>query len=546
MMIAALMVLGIVSISYLGIQQTPEVNPPFITVSTRYPGASPSEVETTVTKPLEEAVSSVNGIKKINSITTEGLSRIILEFEFEIPIKIASIEVREKVFQKKTDLPDDVKEPVIERMDPAQRPVMWIGISAPRHPSEIRDVAENEIKPAIEQVENVASVDIIGGLEREIQVNLRKDMLDAYGITAFQVANVLKRENMNLPAGRVEKDLNEIVVRTKGEFTNVGDIESVVVSLRDGVPIYLRDVADIVDGFKDQRGLSRIDGADAVSMGIKKQSGTNTVSLCDDLYARIDGLKKNLPSDYSIFVIRDDSVMVREDVSGVRNAIIEGVLMAILIVFLFMRDWRSTLICALSLPTSLISTFFFVYLMGFTINVMTLMALNLVVGVVIDDAIVVRENIFRHMEEGMEPKEAASFGTSEIGLAVMATTFSIVAVFVPIAFMSGMIGRWFQSFGLTAAFAVVVSLFVSFTLDPMLSAYFMRPVRKGEEKVKTAFSGISDKLEKIYNRIDSQYRSILNWTISHNRTVILGAIGVFVLSLFMLPLVGVTFFEVTG
>ncbi|RMF95577.1 MAG: efflux RND transporter permease subunit [Candidatus Schekmanbacteria bacterium] len=543
MMIASLMVLGIASISYIGVQQTPEVNPPYITVTTAYPGASPAEVESTVTKPLEEAVSSVNGIKKINSITTEGLSRIILEFDFDMPIKIAAIEVREKVFQKKSELPEDVKEPVIQRMDPAQRPIMWVGVSAPRDPAEIRDIAENEIKPALEQVENVASVDIIGGLEREIQVYLKKDMLNAYGITPFQVMNILKRENINLPAGRVEKDTREIVVRTRGEFSSVDEIGNVVVSLKNGVPIYLRDIADIEDGFKDLRSLSRINDVDAVSMGIKKQSGTNTVALCNDLYDKIDELRRLLPSDFSIFIIRDDSIMVREDVRGVRNAIIEGVIMAVLVVFIFMRDWRSTLICALSLPTSLISTFFFMYLMGFTINVMTLMALNLVVGVVIDDAIVVRENIFRHMEEGMAPKEAASFGTSEIGLAVMATTFSIVAVFIPIAFMSGMIGRWFKSFGLTAAFAVLVSLFVSFTLDPMLSAYFMKPVVKGEKKKRTFFSKLSETLEKAYSRVDSQYRDILSWTTNNNKTVILGAIAIFVLSLFMLPLVGVTFFE---
>lgn len=541
MMIVALMVLGVVSITYINLEQTPDISPPFVTVTTLYPGASPEEVETTVTKPLEEAVSAVNGIKNISSITTEGMSRIVLEFEFEIPIKLASIEVREKVFQKKAQLPEEVKEPVIERLDPASRPVMWLGVSAPRPSSEIRDSVENVIKPAIEQIENVASIELVGGLEREVQVNLRQDRLKAYGIPIQQVVSTLKSENVNVPAGSIDNESREIVVRTQGEFTNIDQIGNIIVTENNNVPVYMRDIAEVVDGFKDLRGIARINGVDAVSMAIKKQSGSNTVALCDNIVSKISDIKKLLPEDYNVFVIRDDSILVKQDVANVRESIIVGVIMAVFIVFLFMHDWRSTVICALSLPTSLITTFFFMYIMGFSINIMTLMALSLIVGVLIDDAIVVRENIFRHMEEGMSPKEAASFGTAEIGLAVMATTFSIVAVFFPIAFMTGMIGKWFKCFGLTAAFAVMVSLFVSFTLDPMLSAYFMRPLSKEEKEKDTFFSRLSNKLESFYSVLDNEYREILKWTLGNKKTVILGAMGIFIGSLVLLPFIGVEF-----
>ena len=542
MVIIALMVMGVISIYFIGVELTPEVNPPFVTVTTLYPGAGPEEIETLVTKPVEEAVSSVNGVKKISSSSTEGRSVVSIEFEFEVPIKLSAVEVREKVYIAKSKLPKDIEEPIIQRMDPAARPILWFGLSANLPPDEVRRIAEDDIKPALEQVEGVAEVNVIGGLEREIQVNLDMNKLVAYNIPISRVLSLIKEENMNIPSGRIDREREEITVRTKGEFNNIDQIKNLVVRVNEGSPVYLKEIAEIKDGFKDIRTVSRMDGVNAVTFSVKKQSGSNTVAVSDRVSKALTGLKKILPAGLKVLSIEDQSMDIKRDVKNVREAIILGVIMAVLVVFLFMRDWRSTFICALALPTSLISTFFFMYIMGFSINIMTLMALSLVVGVLIDDSIVVRENIFRHMEEGMEPKKAASVGTQEIGLAVMATTFTIIAVFIPIAFMSGMIGMWFKSFGLTAAFAVMVSLLVSFTLDPMLSAYFMKPLGHLRKK-ETALSRLSDRLEEFYKDIDSNYRLVLQWALNHRKLVVGGAVLIFVLSISLISLIGVEFFS---
>ncbi|OGL42772.1 MAG: hypothetical protein A2W05_07355 [Candidatus Schekmanbacteria bacterium RBG_16_38_10] len=542
MVICALMILGAISLLFIGVELTPEVNPPFVTIMTVYPGAGPEEMETLVTKPIEEGVSSVNGLKKITSSSTEGRSVVNLEFEFEVPIRLAAIEVKEKVSTIRNNLPKDIDEPIIQRFDPSARPILWYGISADIPADEIRRIAENDIKPALEQIDGVAEVGIVGGLEREIQVNLDMQKMVSYNIPMTKVLNIIGNENMNIPAGRIDLEREEMMVRTKGEFNSIDQINNLVVTVNSGVPVYLKDIAEVKDGFKDVREISKINGINSVSFSVKKQSGANTVAVADKIKKALITLKKNLHQDMKIIAIDDQSVDVKMDLTNVREAIVLGVIMAVLIVFLFMRDWRSTVICALALPTSLISTFFFMYIMGFTLNIMTLMALSLIVGVLIDDSIVVRENIFRHMEEGMEPKKAASIGTKEIGLAVMATTFTIIAVFVPIAFMSGMIGMWFKSFGLTAAFAVMVSLFVSFTLDPMLSAYFMRPI-KHEKRKENWFTGFSDRLEEFYKKIDSNYRAVLQWALSHKKFVVIGAIIVFILSMSLISLIGVEFFS---
>ena len=542
MVICALIILGAISLLFIGVELTPEVNPPFVTIMTIYPGAGPEEMETLVTKPIEEGVSSVNGLKKITSSSTEGRSAVNLEFEFEVPIRLAAIEVKEKVSTIRNNLPKDIDEPIIQRFDPSARPILWYGISADMPADEIRRIGENKIKPALEQIDGVAEVDVIGGLEREIQVNLDMQKMVSYNIPMTKVLNIIGNENINIPAGRIDLKREEMMVRTKGEFSSINQINNLVVNVNNGVPVYLKDIAVVKDGFKDVREISKINGVNSVSFSVKKQSGANTVAVADKVKKALIVLQKNLPQDMKILSIEDQSVDVKMDLANVREAIILGVIMAVLIVFLFMRDWRSTVICALALPTSLISTFFFMYIMGFTLNIMTLMALSLIVGVLIDDSIVVRENIFRHMEEGMEPKKAASIGTKEIGLAVMATTFTIIAVFVPIAFMSGMIGMWFKSFGLTAAFAVMVSLFVSFTLDPMLSAYFMRPI-KHEKRKENWFTGFSDGLEEFYKKIDSNYRVVLQWALSHKKFVVIGAIIVFILSMSLISLIGVEFFS---
>ena len=541
MVISALLVMGLISMfSKLGVDLFPDVAFPVVVVTTVYPGAAPQEIETLVTKPIEEAVSGVSGVKRVQSWSRESVSTVLIEFHLESDIKLAAVDVREKVAGIRDTLPEEAKEPVIQRFDPADTPVLTYTIAANRNPYEIRRATEDIVKPVIESAEGVGSVEIVGGLEREIQVNLDLDALQSRQIPIERVLSLMASENLNVPAGHVTTGERELTLRTLGEFRSIDEIRNLVVFDQGGTQVRIRDIGTVVDGYKEVRKTARTDGKPAVAVEIRKQSGTNTVEVADHVFKAVAQLEQVLPPDYTLTRIVDSAERVQNEVHEVGLSIVYGALMAVAVIFIFMLDWRSTFISALALPTSVITTFFCMWLLGFSINVMTLMALSLSIGMLIDDAVVVRENIFRHMERGEDPVTAARTGTAEIGLAVMATTFTIVAVFLPVGFMSGIVGKFFQEFGLTVVAAVLVSLFVAFTLDPMLSANFMKPVDPDHRR-RVEQHRFLGRFVRFFDGVDAGYRQALQWSLDHRKTVLAAAVGLFVLAIVLAGLMGSEF-----
>jgi hydrophobic/amphiphilic exporter-1 (mainly G- bacteria), HAE1 family len=539
MVIMSFVVLGIVSMTRLGIDHFPDVSFPFVNIATVYPGASPEEAETLVTKPIEDAVAGINGVKRIESDSTEGFSRVGIEFELEVDAQQAAAEVREKVAAIRFRLPREIEEPTIARFDIAAMPIMNFAVSSSLPSDRVRRMVEDDLKPLVEQVNGVAAMQVNGGLVREIQVHLDPRRLEALQIPVQAVAEALAAANLDLPGGKVTEGRQDVMLRTKGEFTRTEDIGDVILRSSAGSTVRLKDVATVEDGYEDRKSTTRLDGVDAVSFSIRKQSGGNTVEVSRRVHETLARVAPAF-SDLTVRPIHDDARFIEANVADVRLNIIFGGLMAVLIVFVFMRDWRSTLITALALPTSVIATFFFMYVAGFTINMMTLMGISLVIGILIDDAVVVRENIYRHMELGEDPMTAARRGTSEIGLAVMATTFTIISVFLPVGFMTGIVGQFFKSFALTVAFAVGMSLLVAFTLDPMLSSRFVRYISP-EERMRSRTGRMLERWGRAYDRLDRLYHRILGWALARPWKVIAAATVIFFGSLATAPFIGTEF-----
>ena len=449
-----------------------------------YPGAGPEEVETLVTRPIEDAVAGINGVKKVISTSTEGVARVGVELRLEVDPQAATAEVREKVAAIRGKLPQDIEDPTIQRFDVAALPIMVFAVGSSQPSDVTRRQVEDDLKPLLEQIDGVAAVEVNGGEVREIQINLDPRRLEALQPAAQPGRGQARRRQPRRArrAGQARRPRH--LAAHEGRVPDARRDRERHPALRRGLdrPAPATS-ATVVDGYEDKTSTTRLDGADAVSFSVRKQSGANTVEIADRVEATLARARAELPA-LQIRPVHNDADFIKENVKDVRTHIIFGGLMAVLIIFVFMRDWRSTLISALALPTSVIATFFFMWAVGFTINMMTLMALSLVIGILIDDAVVVRENIYRHMEHGEDPFTAARKGTAEIGLAVMATTFTILAVFLPVGFMTGIVGQFFKSFALTIAFAVSMSLLVAFTLDPMLSSRFVRYIPP-EERMRT-------------------------------------------------------------
>jgi len=541
MVMIGLMTLGLLATRSIGVDLFPDVSFPIVTVTTIYPGAGPEEVEKQVTRKVEEAVSAVNGVDKVMSYSRDSVSQVVVQFKLEADVKTANSDVRDKVASVRGQLPTGVRDPIIQRFDPTSTAILTYTISSGRNAAETRRIAEDLVKPALETVDGVATVSIVGGLEREVHVFLEPARLDEMGLTIGQVAQQVGMEGFDLPAGRIEAGKAELNVKTEGRYRSLQELgDLVVATLVGGGQVRLRDVARIEDGFKEVRTATRLDGRDAVTIQIQKAGGTNTVAIADAVYKVVARLEKTLPADVKLAKALDSSSFIRRNIHDVSYDIVFGGLMAVLVIFLFMLDWRSTFISSLSLPTSVVTTFLVMWWMGFTFNMMSLLALSLSIGLLIDDAVVVRENIFRHMEMGKDPITAARDGTNEIGLAVMATTFTIVAVFVPVAFMGGMVGQFFKQFGLTVAAAVLVSLFVSFTLDPMMSARVMKPIDPDHHH-KLRAHRIYGRIVRFYEGMDEYYRGVLRWALAHRKTVVLGAVAIFVGTLGLVQLMGKEF-----
>src|ERR687896_1026694 len=476
MMMVALVVLGIVSYQRLAIDEYPDLTYPVVIVNTTYPGASPEVMVREVSKPVEEAVNTVQGIREVTSTSLEGASIVRILFNLGVNIDIARQDVQEKVARIRRQLPEDVEDPIIRTFDPNSSPIVSIAVqSQERSIRELTDLADEVISTRVEAIPGVGGVNLSGGNARQIKVQLDPDQMRAYGVSPEQVIQALQRENQEVPAGRVRAGVTEQLVRITGRIVDPMAFNDVTVSVRNGVPVKIRDIGTVVDGAEERRTGAEIDGVSAVSLDVLKISGSNTVAVADSVRAAIGELERTVPPDVKMTVVRDDSKRIREAVAAVEHELVLGAMLTIFIVYLFLNSWRSTVITGLTLPISIISAFFIMWVADFTVNTMTLLALSLSIGLLIDDAIVVRENIVRHLEMGKDHYSASKDGTDEIGLAVIGTTLAVMAVFIPVAFMGGMIGRIFFQFGVTVAFAVLVSLFVSFTLDPMLSSVWYDP-----------------------------------------------------------------------
>jgi HAE1 family hydrophobic/amphiphilic exporter-1 len=534
MQVLAVMVLGWISYTRIPIDLMPDVQFPFISITTLYPGAGAREIERQVTEKLEEGMSSISGLKNIYSTSAEGYSQVFLEFHLDVNVRDADQDVREQMTTVRDNLPEGVEEPTIVRFDVSATPVMIFGLSSNLPLDQLRDLAEDKVKNRIEQTKEVAGVELVGGWEREIKVQLDSHKLDAYNISVQQVIQTLAMENLNVPGGRIDQEPREIILRTMGEFEIPEEINDIIVSSRGGIPIYIRDIATVIDGSKEQREIAKLNRKPSVSFIVRKQSGGNTVKVCDNLRKTLDQLKKELPEEITIEIAADQSEYIRRSVKDTMRTLYLGAIFVTIVVFLFLGNIRSTIIAALAIPTSIFATFMLMYAAGYSINLMTLMGLSLAVGILIDDAIVVRENIYRHMELGMDPDEAASFGTSEVGLAVMACTFTLVAVFLPVAYTGGIIGKFFKAFGFTVTFAVLYSLWDSFTMAPMLSARFLGKPKDEPSLLKKMFVPI----EKFYNRLRETYRDLLAWSLNH-KAIILGLATIaFLASLSVVPFIG--------
>ena len=554
MMMLTLVVLGVVSYKRLAIDEYPDVTYPTINVSVTYPGASPEVIMRQVSKPLEEALNTVQGIKEINSSSSQGRGNVRVTFNLGVDIGIAQQDVQAKVARIRRSLPPNIDDPVIMHFDPNDSPIMSVAMqSSERGIRELTDLASEIVAIRLEAIQGVGGVNVNGGNRRQIRVLLDPDAMRAYNVSPVQVNQALQRENQEVPAGRVSRGATEQLVSISGRILDPKAFGDIAVSVRNGVPVKLSDIATVVDGAEERRSQSEIAGkgeepSPAVSLEVLKISESNTVAVADSVRAVMQELQDHvLPRDVKLTVIRDQSWKIRAALDDVELTILLGASLTILIIYLFLNSWRSTVITGLTLPVSIISAFFIMWVFDFTLNTMTLLALSLAIGLLIDDAIVVRENIVRHLEMGKDHHRAAKEGTDEIGLAVAATSLAVVAVFFPVAFMGGMIGRIFMQFGVTVAFAVLVSLFVSFTLDPMLSSIWADPDIEGGQSHGKGTISTRNPIRRFafafngwFERVADHYPRWLGWALK-NRFIVVGVAATSVAGAFaIVPKLGFT------
>ena len=556
MVMLAFVVLGLFSLQRLQVDQFPNVDFPVVVISTEYPGAAPTIVESEVTKKVEEAVNSVAGINALYSRSYENLSVVIVEFQLHIQGRKAAEDVREKIGQVRPLLRDEVKEPRVLRFDPASRAIWSVAVlpqaadgRAAPSPIELTNWADQVLKKRLENVRGVGAVQLVGGAKREIHIQLRPPALEALGVTPEQVMAAVRGDNQDQPLGALRTAAQELTVQLAGRVERPEDFARLVVARRGGAPVHLGQVADVRDGAQEQESLALHNGQRTLLLNVQKAQDENTIGVVDGLYRAVAEMQSELPPGIRLEPVVDQSRPIRVAVQNVRQTLLEGAVLTVLIVFLFLNSWRSTVITGLTLPISIIGTFFFMQVLGFTVNMITLMALSLCVGLLIDDAIVVRENIVRHAQMGKRSYDAAMDGTQEIGLAVLATTLSIVAVFLPIGFMQGIIGKFFHEFGLTIVAAVMISMFVSFTLDPMLSSVWHDPSihahgqRAGPPVTlyERTIGRVTGWFDHASDRLADGYQRLLGWSLAHKPLTLLIAAAIFGLSVAMVRLLGTEF-----
>ena len=529
MIVLSLVVVGAAAYLGLGVDRFPSVDLPTVRVQTVLPGASPEEVEVLVSQRLEEVINTVEGISELRSISGQGVSLVLVTFDLDRDVDVAAQDVRDRVATVLNRLPRDARPPVIAKFDNDSTPVMSIALSGNRSVRELTELADKVAKVQLERRPGVGEVLIVGGQERAISVWLDAARLAGYGIPVSDVRDALVRQNADLPGGNVTTDVQERVLRTMGRMENPADFANIVVSTRAGVPLRISDVGRVEDGTKEQRSLARLDGRPTVIMEVRRQSGANTVAVIEGIKDAMPRVEAQLPADVSLEVIRDQSRYIYNALHEINVHLVLGSILACLVVMTFMRSWRSTVIAGIAIPASVISTFGVMKALDFTLNSVTMLALVLMVGIVIDDAIVVLENIFRWVEEKkMDSFEAARSATAEIALPVMATTLSLAVIFIPVSFMSSISGRFLYQFGITAAVAIMVSLLVSFTLTPMMSARLLRGEMARHQGDHGAWSR-----QGVYRHIDAFYARALAWSMSHRALVM--AVGL-VVALSAVPL----------
>ncbi|MBI5276642.1 MAG: efflux RND transporter permease subunit [Burkholderiales bacterium] len=555
MVMLAIVVLGMFSYQRLKVDQFPTIDFPVVVVITEYPGAAPEIVESEVSKKVEEAVNSIAGINALTSRSYENQSVVVIEFQLHIDGRKAADDVREKVASVRPTFRTEVKEPRVLRFDPSARAIWSLAVlpdaskgARPMGGVELTNWADQVLKKRLENVRGVGSVTLVGGTKREINIYLNPQAMESMGVTADQVAAAVRTENQDLPVGAVRSLAQERVVQIDARMQRPEDFAQIIVARRNGVPVRVSQVARVADGAQEVESLALYNGERTLLMSVQKSQDENTIGVIDGLKKTIDEMQAQLPPGVRLEPVTDNSRPIRVSVANVQRTLIEGAALTVLIVFLFLNSWRSTVITGLTLPIALIGTFLFMYAFGFTINMITLMALSLCVGLLIDDAIVVRENIVRHVQMGKPPYQASMDGTHEIGLAVLATTFSIVAVFLPIGFMGGIIGKFFHEFGVTIVAAVLISMFVSFTLDPMLSSIWHDPEIEAHGKPKDKLTLYDKTIGRVTGWFDhateqliDTYQAILKWALVHRLATVLGGFAIFVASVFMVPLLGTEF-----
>jgi len=554
--ILILTVIGGFSFFTLGVDRFPKIDIPTVSVSTSNPGAAPQEIETEITDIIEGVVNTVPGIDEMRSSSAQGRSNVTINFNLEKNPDLATQEVRDKVSTIINRLPETADPPVVRKADPDSQPVLVYAISAPRSSIELTDLVQNQIQERIESADGVGEVVVFGGRQREIKVYVEPDRLRAYNLSVTEVSNALRAQNLELPGGRLDEGARTVTLRTLSKVTKVEDFNNIVVATRNNYPVKISDIGRVEDSGVDPQSAASLNGVPSVSLGIRKQSGANTIAVINGVKQRMAEIMPLLPKDLTVVVTRDQSEFIETSLHAIEEHLVVGGLLAALIVFLFLWNFRSTIIAALAIPTSIISAFAIIAALGYSLNQMTMLALTLMVGIVIDDAIVVLENIYRFVEEkGMHPYQAAIEGTREIGLAVMATTLSLLAVFIPVGFMTGIVGRFMSSFGLTSAAAITVSLIVSFTLTPMLAARWIKPPKEtvtpegvvggagaaagggdsddhnkhatpldapaAEGTVSTAAPAhTSSKGGRFYRPIDRSYMWMLRWSMAHRWIIV--------------------------
>lgn len=530
--------LGIVAFSRLSIDLMPEVTYPTISVITEYGNVGPQEMEELVTRPIEEAVAAVQGVEEISSTSTEGRSQVRVAFAWGRNLDVAADDIRDRIDRALSRLPEDIERPAIRKFDLSAFPVIFIGISSNMNPLDLRQLVDDQLKYRLERVPGVAAIDIRGGLSREVHVKLHSIQLKALGLSPNSVITALRAENRNIPAGLYEKGNLEVLIRTQGEYTSLDEIRNTVITMRDGTPIQIKDVADVDDAWEEVRQIVRINGESGMRVSINKQSGANTVEVVNAVRAEMARINRDFPQVQLIPII-DTSVYIKQAINNVSNATIAGGILAIVILFMFLRSISSTAIIATAIPISILATFGLMYFGGFTLNLVTFGGIALGIGMLVDSSIVVLENIYRHREDGLSPVDGALIGSSEVWSAIMASTLTTLVVFFPVVFLRGMSGIMFQQMAIVVSFALLCSLIVSLTLVPMLTSRFLRTRTERTLKKGSFLSGIADFGEKSFKRIDERYSQLLDWALGHRKTVVASAAMLFIFSILAARLIGV-------